>query len=92
MMPYWVYVLRSKKTDRRYIGSTDNLKARLERHNSGLVFSTAHCRPWRAIYVERFNTRAEAVQRERFLKSGQGRQFLNKLDVGLNRQSPPEAD
>jgi putative endonuclease len=91
-MPYWVYVLRSEKTNRRYIGQTDNLDARLLRHNCGMVFSTAPYTPWWLIYSEECISRSEAIQRERWLKSGQGREFLDKVEAQLGRQSPPAAD
>jgi len=91
-MPYWVYVLRSAQGDRRYIGHTDDLAARLERHNAGLVFSTAPYRPWHLVHAERFETRSDAMRRERLLKSGQGREFLNELERKPDRQSPPQAD
>ena len=91
-MSYWVYVLRSERVARRYVGQTDNLEARLNRHHSGLVFATAPYRPWRLIHSERFDSRSEAMRRERFLKSGQGRIFLDQLERQLNWQSPPEAD
>ena len=91
-MSYWVYVLRSVSGRRRYVGQTDDLERRLARHNAGLVFATAPYRPWRLLHAERWGTRAEAMRRERLLKSGQGRQFLDSLEARLNRQSPPEAD
>jgi putative endonuclease len=91
-MPYWVYVLRSERAGRRYVGQTDNLAARLSRHNEGLVFATAPYRPWHLVHAEQFQSRSQAVVRERFLKSGQGREFLGQLEAGLDRQSPPEAD
>jgi putative endonuclease len=91
-MPYWVYVLRSECADRRYVGQTDDLERRLARHNDGLVFSTAPYRPWRIVHSEEHSTRSEATQRERALKSGQGRQFLDGMEAEPNRQSLPEAD
>jgi putative endonuclease len=85
-MAYWVYVLQSEKAHRRYVGHTDNLAARLTRHNLGLVFSTAPYRPWRLVYSEKLETRSDAMKQERFLKSGQGREFIREI---LSRQSPP---
>ncbi len=91
-MPYWVYVLRSDRTGRRYVGQTDNLAARLNRHSEGLVFATAPYRPWRLVHSEQLDSRSRAMVRERFLKSGQGREFLDQLEAEPDRQSPPEAD
>ncbi|MFQ5799941.1 MAG: GIY-YIG nuclease family protein [Bacteroidota bacterium] len=53
-----------------YIGSTDNVEHRLQRHNNGHVLSTRHRRPFQLVHEESFPTRAEAAKRERFLKSG----------------------
>jgi len=91
-MPYLVYVLRSEAAGRRYVGQTENLRARLNRHNAGLVRWTAGYRPWRVVYSEEVGTRSEAMRRERFLKSGKGREFLDEIEHALNRQSPPAAD
>jgi len=91
-MPYWVYLLRSERTGRRYVGETDDLDARLCRHNAGLVFSTAPYRPWRLVYAEKFTCRTEARRRERFFKCGQGRALLKQMEANLHRQSPPKAD
>ncbi len=49
-MAYWVYILRSESANRRYVGQTDDLARRLERHNAGLVFSTAPYRPWHLVH------------------------------------------
>jgi len=81
-MPYWVYVLSSEKVSRQYIGHTENLQARLLRHSEGIVFSTAPYRPWVLVQAERFSTRSEAMRRERFLKSGKGRELLARLEAG----------
>jgi putative endonuclease len=74
---FWVYVLVSQKTGRRYVGSTQDVTKRLRQHNAGHSKSTRHGVPWRLVKTESFLTRAEAVQRERFLKTGQGRRELD---------------
>jgi putative endonuclease len=76
---YLVYVLRSESTGKRYIGQTANIVKRLEEHGSGLSRYTKGRGPWKLIYTEEFQTRAEAIKRERALKGGQGREFLNNL-------------
>ena len=80
-MAYWVYVPRSDSANRRYVGQTDDLERRLSRHNAGLVFATAPYRPWRLVHSEQLQSRSEAMRRERFLKSGKGRQFLDQLET-----------
>jgi putative endonuclease len=74
-----VYVLQSTVADRRYIGSAADEQIRLEQHNAGLSRSTKAWRPWIIVYREFFETRALAMRRERFLKTGRGREELNRL-------------
>ena len=76
---FCVYVLRSLTTGEHYTGSTRDRIQRLGQHNEGIVRSTKHARPWELIYYEEFPSRAEAVRRERFLKSGQGREELKLI-------------
>lgn len=76
---FHLYVLRSEKTGRRYVGSTQDVAARLRQHNSGQSRATKYGVPWRLIHEEQFPTRAEAVQRERFYKTGKGRDLLDQL-------------
>ena len=76
---FFVYVLESEKTGRSYIGSCFDLMDRLERHNSGRSKSTKHALPWNLVYYERFDTRAEAMRRERYFKTGAGRFELGRL-------------
>lgn len=76
---YYTYVLISKKDDKRYIGSTANLEARLKKHNAGSVRSTKYRRPLELIYYEEFETKVEAEKREKFFKSKVGFFELNKI-------------
>jgi len=54
---------------------------RLGQHNNGITKSTKNRGPWEIVLREEFDTRSEAMQRERFLKSGQGRVELKKILV-----------
>ena len=74
-----VYVLRSLKDGIRYVGSGEDAEERLRRHNKGDYRFTNGHRPWELVYKENYETRSEAVRRERFLKTGQGRVFLNTI-------------
>jgi putative endonuclease len=67
-----VYVLHSQSTGRLYVGYTADLEHRLGQHNHGVTKSTKNRGPWELLRSENFPTRAQAMQRERFLKSGQG--------------------
>ena len=77
-MEYFVYVLKSLKDGRLYKGQTHNLEIRLQQHNSGKTKSTKGYTPWELVYFESFKTREEAVLREKYFKTGVGREFLNK--------------
>jgi len=71
------YVLRSQKTGRRYVGSCENLADRIRRHNAGESKATKHGVPWVLVHSESFATRAEAVRREQYYKTGKGRVELD---------------
>jgi len=76
---YYVYVLKSVKYLNRYIGSTENVVKRIEEHNRSKCRYTKGRRPWLLVYQEEFSTRAETMKREKFLKSGQGRKYLDSI-------------
>lgn len=75
----WVYVLKSEKDSIRYIGSGEDVQERIRRHNKGDYRFTKGHRPWRLLYSEQYKSRSEAMRREKFLKSGQGRKLLDKI-------------
>jgi len=75
---YYTYVLLSKRDSKFYIGWTDNLKERVEKHNKGLVRSTKSRKPFKLIYFEACLSKQKAVKREKALKTGFGRAFLSK--------------
>ena len=78
-MPYYVYVLHSGKDKSNYVGCTNNLKHRLSQHNSGKVFSTKNRRPLKIIYAEIYLNQQDAFAREKFLKSGWGKNYLKRV-------------
>jgi putative endonuclease len=61
---FHVYVLKSNKTGRRYVGSCEDFENRLRRHNNGESKATKHGIPWSVLRVEAFKTRAAAVRKE----------------------------
>jgi len=81
-----VYVLWSDKLHKRYIGFTSEPTKRLTDHNSGKSHFTKRGMPWKLIYAGEYLTETEARRREKFLKSGMGRKFLDlKLkDAGVS--------
>jgi len=81
-MKYIVYVIGNDK-GQLYKGLTTNLEKRLYYHNSGLGNWTKFRGPFRLVYEEGFASKTEALKREKFLKSGQGRELL-KSKVFIN--------
>ena len=80
-MNYFVYVLQSEVDGRLYKGQTFNIENRLKEHNSGKTKSTKGFTPWKLIYFEEFASREEAVFREKYFKTGSGREFLKKMII-----------
>ena len=78
-MAYHIYILKSSTTGKLYTGSTQNLEARLKAHNDGLSPYTKGRGPWELLYSEEFPSRSEALKREKFLKTGKGRDFLKEI-------------
>jgi predicted GIY-YIG superfamily endonuclease len=75
----YVYVLHSETdASRFYTGCTDDLRARLIRHNRGEVPHTAKWKPWRIKTYVALPDRERARSFERYLKSASGRAFLKK--------------
>jgi len=87
---FTVYVLRSLSTGKLYIGQSADLTRRLIEHDAGLARYTSGRGPWQLVFREEYDTRSEAMRRETFLKSGQGREMLN--DMLNDRAGPPKAD
>jgi putative endonuclease len=73
---YYSYVLRSLTKDVLYKGSTQNIQVRLEQHNAGLVNYTSRYMPWEIVLCEEFQTRSEAMKREKWHKTGVVREWI----------------
>ena len=77
-MYYYVYMLISKgKKPVSYIGYTNNLKNRIELHNSGKGAKFTRGRKWKLIYKEKFRSKSKAISREYYIKKN--RTLRNKL-------------
>ncbi len=71
---HYVYVLRSIKNNKRYLGYTSkSVLTRLAEHNSGTNRWTRQNGPFELVYLDEFASIEEARDVEKFLKSGQGR-------------------
>ena len=85
---FYVYILESEKDSSFYIGQTNDLQKRLAFHNQGLSKYTSRKIPWYIVYFEEYNTKTEAIQRERFLKKQRNRTFYISL---INKRSGSSA-
>ena len=66
---YYVYVLQSAKDGTTYIGSTEDLRARIKEHNAGKTKSLKHKIPVKLIFYEAYLTKTLARKREIELKT-----------------------
>ena len=77
---YTVYVLKSLKNGKKYVGMTSkNLSQRLDWHRWGLTSWTRQNGPFKLIYSEQLDTKGKALAREKYLKSGQGRRTVEHM-------------
>ncbi len=78
-MNFTVYAIKSSVDNRIYVGFTQDLENLLKEHNRGETSSTKAYRPWILVYQEQVGTREVARKREKYLKSGCGKEQLKKL-------------
>jgi putative endonuclease len=76
---FYAYVLWSETANRFYIGSSADPSSRLAQHNQGKTRSTKPYVPWKLVWQESFESRALAVQRERYLKGLKSKRVLREL-------------
>ena len=75
---FYTYVLRSTKDSKLYIGWTPDLKNRIIAHNKGFVEATKYRRPLELVYYEACLSKVKSLKREKYFKTGFGRNFLNQ--------------
>ena len=68
-MKYTCYIIQSNSSGRLYIGQTNNIDDRLQRHNKNLNNATKNKGPWKIIFNKNFDSRPEAVMLEHKLKA-----------------------
>ncbi|HEV2161219.1 MAG TPA: GIY-YIG nuclease family protein [Stellaceae bacterium] len=84
----YVYLLQSTtEPDRHYTGITIDLRARLAKHDAGVVSHTSKYTPWRLNTYVAFTDAERAFAFEKYLKSSSGRAFARKRLSGKNRVS-----
>ena len=79
-MPYYVYMIATEKNSKitTYVGYTNNLKKRLEKHNKGKGAKFTRGRLWKIIYSEKFTTKKQAIYREYYIKRNRKQRTLIK--------------
>jgi putative endonuclease len=78
-MPFFVYILYSLNKDKFYIGFTSNLEERINRHNQKSKGFTGNTNDWLIVHSETYNTKSEALAREKQIKSWKSRSKIQQL-------------
>jgi putative endonuclease len=78
-MFYYVYILRSFKDAKFYIGYTTDLRKRLKEHHEGIVTSTKSRIPFELIFYEAYRNKYDAIRREKYLKTSKGKNTLKQM-------------
>ena len=81
-LKYYIYILYSKLIDKYYIGQTYNIDLRLLRHNLKTTKYTKRTNDWKLVYSEIFETRADAMNREKYIKKMKSRKYIEGLITG----------
>ena len=77
--PYCVDILRSGLDGSFYIGFSSNLATRIHEHNEGRTGYSSKKRPWTLVHVEWFDSKTDAIVRERLIKSKKSREWIERL-------------
>ena len=83
-MNCYVYILESRRSNKYYIGQTENLENRLIRHNKGRNISTRSDIPWELRWWKEFDTRSEAIKEEKKLKLIKKREGIKRYVIENN--------
>ena len=78
-----LYILKSKKVDKYYIGSTNNLNRRFNEHNLKKKRYTSKYAPWIIVYTEHFSVLSDARTREKQIKKWKSKKMIDKLISGV---------
>jgi putative endonuclease len=79
MGKWFVYIIYSEKINKYYVGFTDDLEWRLERHNMGWGKYTKRGIPWRLVYYETYETKSDALKREKEIKQRKSKAYIENL-------------
>ena len=76
---YFVYLIQSDIDNSFYVGYSQDPNKRLLAHNNGESTYTRRKMPWKLVYIEEYNSKSEALKREKFLKAQRNTEFYKKL-------------
>jgi len=79
---YYTYTISSTIKSYIYVGISNNPERRISEHNKGKERTIKPYRPFKTLLIEEFKTRSEARKREKYLKSGCGKEYLKTLKPG----------
>ena len=78
-MPFAVYIIYSKQLDKYYTGYSEDISVRLAQHNSGTSNFTSKATDWELKFSQLFDTRQEAMKREKEIKNKKSRKYIEWL-------------
>jgi len=76
---FFVYILQSMKDFSFYVGQCDDLDCRMSKHSEGMSKYTSSKRPWRLVYFEMYESRSEALKREKQIKNMKSKIYIQNL-------------
>jgi len=74
-----VYIIYSESSDRYYVGYCTDIERRIDKHNAGSTPSTKPYRPWILVYFEEYNSKKEAIKREKQIKKQKSKKYIERL-------------
>ncbi|CAB5153374.1 hypothetical protein D3OALGB2SA_4944 [Olavius algarvensis associated proteobacterium Delta 3] len=83
-MPFYVYIIQSLRDESYYVGTTQDLLNRIERHNQGRSTFTKTKRPWKLVYKEEHPDRSSAMKREYAIKHRKSTDYILNLVDGTH--------
>jgi len=89
---FFTYIIYSKSVDKYYVGHSENLNLRLQRHKEGSTRFTSQTDDWELMYYETFLTKSEAMKRENEIKKRKSRKYIEGIiSHAGGRPVPPDS-